>query len=57
MVAYPVQNGRYAAHALEAAVKYLVLSASFGFALFGMVLIYAQTGTLDSLVLRISSNH
>jgi len=48
MVAYPVQNGRYAAHALEAAVKYLVLSAAAsGFMLFGMALIYAQTGTLE----------
>ena len=48
MVAYPVQNGRSAAHALEAAVKYLVLSAAAsGFMLFGMALIYAQTGTLE----------
>ena len=48
MVAYPVQNGRSAAHALEAAVKYLVLSAAAsGFMLFGIALIYAQTGTLE----------
>ena len=48
MVAYPVQNGRSAAHALEAAVKYLVLSAAAsGFMLFGMALIYTQTGTLE----------
>tara|TARA_B100000700_G_scaffold60666_1_gene66366 strand:- start:2171 stop:3631 length:1461 start_codon:yes stop_codon:yes gene_type:complete len=48
MVAYPVQNGRSAAHALEAAVKYLVLSAAAsGFMLFGMALIYAQNGTLE----------
>ena len=48
MVAYPVQNGKTAALALEAAVKYLVLSAAAsGFMLFGMALIYAQTGTLE----------
>ena len=48
MVAYPVQNGRSAALALEAAVKYLVLSAAAsGFMLFGIALIYAQTGTLE----------
>ena len=48
MVAYPVQNGKSAALALEAAVKYLVLSAAAsGFMLFGMALIYAQTGTLE----------
>ena len=48
MIAYPVQNGKSAADALEAAVKYLVLSAaSSGFMLFGMALIYAQTGTLE----------
>ena len=48
MVAYPVQNGKSAAFALEAAVKYLVLSAAAsGFMLFGMALIYAQTGSLE----------
>ncbi len=59
MVAYPVQNGRSAAHALEAAVKYLVLSAAAsGFMLFGMALIYTQTGTLEfsSLTTSISNS-
>lgn len=43
MVAYP-QKGK---HALEAGLKYLVLSATASaFLLFGMALIYAQTGTM-----------
>ncbi len=47
MVAYPLHSKESAQHPLEAAVKYLVLSAvSSSFMLFGMALIYAQTGTL-----------
>lgn len=47
MVAYPLHAKESAQHPLEAAVKYLVLSAvSSSFMLFGMALIYAQTGTL-----------
>ena len=43
MVAYPVKSR----HALEAGVKYLVLSAAASaFILFGMALIYARTGSL-----------
>lgn len=47
MVAYPLHSKESAKYPLEAAVKYLVLSAvATGFILFGMALIYAQTGTL-----------
>lgn len=47
MVAYPVHTGNSAKYPLEASVKYLVLSAAAsGFMLFGMALVYAQTGTL-----------
>ena len=47
MVAYPVHTGSSAKYPLEASVKYLVLSATAsGFMLFGMALVYAQTGTL-----------
>ena len=48
MIAYPVHGQQQAARwPLEAAVKYLVLSAAAsGFILFGMALVYAQTGTL-----------
>jgi NADH-quinone oxidoreductase subunit N len=47
MVAYPLHRERAAQYPLEASIKYLVLSAvSSGFVLFGMALIYAQTGTL-----------
>ena len=47
MVAYPLHSKESAKYPLEAAVKYLVLSAvSSSFMLFGMALIYAQTGTL-----------
>lgn len=47
MVAYPLHRERGAQYPLEASIKYLVLSAvSSGFVLFGMALIYAQTGTL-----------
>lgn len=44
MVAYTFRNG----HALEAAFKYLILSATAtAFLLFGMALLYAKTGTLS----------
>tara|TARA_B100001964_G_scaffold239357_1_gene306609 strand:+ start:44 stop:1504 length:1461 start_codon:yes stop_codon:yes gene_type:complete len=47
MVAYPLHSKNSATHPLEASVKYLVLSAAAsGFMLFGMALVYAQTGTL-----------
>lgn len=47
MVAYPLHSKNSAKYPLEASVKYLVLSAAAsGFILFGMALIYAQTGTL-----------
>ena len=43
MIAYTHERGR----SLEAGIKYLVLSASASaFMLFGMALMYAQTGTL-----------
>ena len=48
MIAYPLHSAKSAKFPLEAAVKYLVLSAAAsGFILFGMALIYAQTGTLS----------
>lgn len=44
MIAYP----RVQANALEAAVKYLILAAgSAAFMLFGMALLYAETGSMD----------
>jgi NADH-quinone oxidoreductase subunit N len=47
MVAYPLHSKESAKYPLEASVKYLVLSAvASGLILFGMALIYAQTGTL-----------
>ena len=47
MVAYPVHVEKPAKFPLEASVKYLVLSAAAsGILLFGIALIYAQTGTL-----------
>lgn len=47
MVAYPLHSKESAKYPLEAAVKYLVLSAvATGFILFGMALLYAKTGTL-----------
>ena len=47
MIAYPVHVRESARFPLEAAVKYLVLSAAAsGFLLFGMALVYTQTGTL-----------
>ena len=48
MVAYPVHSEKSAKFPLEASVKYLVLSAAAsGILLFGIALIYAQTGTLE----------
>jgi NADH-quinone oxidoreductase subunit N len=48
MVAYPVHSKKSDKFPLEASVKYLVLSAAAsGILLFGMALIYAQTGTLE----------
>lgn len=47
MVAYPLHRATSAQYPLEASIKYLVLSAvSSGFVLFGVALLYAQTGTL-----------
>ncbi len=47
MVAYPLHREQSAQYPMEASIKYLVLSAmSSGFVLFGMALLYAQTGTL-----------
>ena len=47
MVAYTVHSQKADKYPLEASVKYLVLSAAAsGFLLFGMALIYGQTGTL-----------
>lgn len=47
MVAYPLHCKESAKYPLEAAVKYLVLSAvATSFILFGMALLYAKTGTL-----------
>lgn len=47
MVAYPLHRDTTAQYPLEASIKYLVLSAvSSGFVLFGIALLYAQTGTL-----------
>ncbi|NKB31863.1 MAG: NADH-quinone oxidoreductase subunit NuoN [Pseudomonadales bacterium] len=48
MVAYPVHSEKSAKFPLEASVKYLVLSAAAsGILLFGIALVYAQTGTLQ----------
>lgn len=48
MVAYPVHSKNADKFPLEASVKYLILSAAAsGILLFGMALIYAQTGTLE----------
>lgn len=47
MVAYPLHCKEAAKYPLEAAVKYLVLSAvATSFILFGMALLYAKTGSL-----------
>ena len=60
MIAYPVHSKEAVKFPLEASVKYLVLSAvSSTFILFGIALLYAQTGTLSfsdlSAVLKESS--
>ncbi len=48
MLAYPLHSKQSSGYPLEASVKYLVLSAAAsGFILFGMALVYAQTGTLS----------
>ncbi|PCJ28684.1 MAG: NADH-quinone oxidoreductase subunit N [SAR86 cluster bacterium] len=48
MVAYPLHSKESAKYPLEASVKYLILSAvASGFIVFGMALVYAQTGTLS----------
>jgi len=48
MIAYPIHSNNAAKFPLEASVKYLVLSAvSSAFILFGIALLYAQTGTLQ----------
>lgn len=48
MLAYPLHSKESAKYPLEASVKYLVLSAvASSFILFGMALVYAQTGTLS----------
>jgi len=48
MIAYPLHSAKSAKYPLEASVKYLVLSAAAsGFMLFGIALVYAQTGTLS----------
>ncbi len=48
MVAYPLHRSAAAQYPMEASIKYLVLSAlSSGFVLFGIALLYAQTGTLQ----------
>jgi len=48
MVAYPLHRSVAAQYPMEASIKYLVLSAlSSGFVLFGIALLYAQTGTLQ----------
>lgn len=48
MLAYPIHSRSAANFPLESAVKYLILSAAAsGFILFGMALVYAQTGSLS----------
>jgi NADH-quinone oxidoreductase subunit N len=48
MVAYPLHSKNAAKYPLEAAVKYLVLSGvASAFIVFGMALVYAQTGSLS----------
>lgn len=48
MIAYPLHSKEVAKYPLEAAMKYLVLSAAAsGVLLFGIALIYAQTGSLS----------
>ena len=48
MIAYPLHCKNAAQNSLEASIKYLVLSAAAsGFILFGIALIYMQTGSLS----------
>jgi NADH-quinone oxidoreductase subunit N len=57
MIAYPVHSREAAKFPLEASVKYLVLSAvSSAFILFGIALLYAQTGTLEFSDLAMNSS-
>ena len=50
MIAYPIHSGDWAAHSIESAIKYLVLSAvASATMLFGIALIYAATGSLGFL--------
>ncbi|MGD8568880.1 MAG: NADH-quinone oxidoreductase subunit N [Gammaproteobacteria bacterium] len=56
MIAYPIHNN----HAIEAGVKFLVLTAlASAFLLFGMALIYAQTGTMEfqGLARQLAAGH
>ncbi len=55
MIAYPLHNRDAAKYPLEAAVKYLVLSAAASaIMLFGIALIYAQTGSLAFTALPVA---
>ncbi len=57
MIAYPLHSKDAVKFPLEAAVKYLVLSAvSSAFILFGIALLYAQTGTLQFSDLSLASS-
>jgi len=54
MIAYPLHHKDTAKYPLEAAVKYLVLSAAASaIMLFGIALIYAQTGSLSFAALPV----
>ncbi len=56
MVAYLIHSKSAAKSSLEAGIKYLVLSAvASAFMLFGMALLYAQTGTLSFTDLSMAS--
>lgn len=53
MLAYPIHSKSAVKFPLESAVKYLILSAAAsGFILFGMALVYAQTGSLSYISLN-----
>ena len=57
MIAYPLHSKDSAKYPLEAAVKYLVLSAAASaIMLFGIALIYAQTGSLAFVALPIADS-
>ena len=48
MIAYPLHSKNAAKNPLEASIKYLILSAAAsGFILYGIALVYMQTGTLE----------